>query len=183
MIKVQSREDFLKEVKKHLPETPSAIEIGCYRGDLSETIFQTLSPRLLFLVDPFKSGGEKYGKELNHIQSAYSDFRDFEFISTRFKSNKKIFVQKAFSFEAIRDYNNNIFDFIYHDASHLYEDIKLDLKLWLPKLKAGGLICGHDYINFDNFGVIKAVDEFCNEHNFEMIIFNENGGDYALERK
>jgi hypothetical protein len=44
-------------------------------------------------------------------------------------------------------------------------------------------MAGHDYFTYDNFGVIQAVDEFVKEHNFEMIIFNNAGFDWALKQK
>ena len=44
-------------------------------------------------------------------------------------------------------------------------------------------MCGHDYFNHSNFGVIQAVDEFCEEHEFEMIILNKPGWDWCLRRK
>jgi len=44
-------------------------------------------------------------------------------------------------------------------------------------------MCGHDYTDAYGFGVVKAVDEFCKEHDFEMIILNNNGFDWALKHK
>jgi hypothetical protein len=35
-------------------------------------------------------------------------------------------------------------------------------------------MAGHDYVKYSNFGVIQAVDEFCEEHGYEMIILNNN---------
>ena len=38
-----------------------------------------------------------------------------------------------------------VYDFIYIDASHEYEDVLNDLKMFLPKLKSNGIIAGHDW--------------------------------------
>jgi hypothetical protein len=38
------------------------------------------------------------------------------------------------------------FDYIYVDARHDYVGVAEDLAAWLPKLRAGGIIAGHDYI-------------------------------------
>ena len=39
-----------------------------------------------------------------------------------------------------------------------------DLKAWRPKVRAGGMICGHDYLDAviqeGNFGVKSAVNDF-----------------------
>jgi len=84
---------------------------------------------------------------------------------------------------AVQLFPDLYFDFVYHDASHIYEDVIRDLVQWEKKVKVNGFICGHDYIQHEDFGVIDAVDKFCDLYNYEMIIFNKNGGDYALSRK
>lgn len=44
------------------------------------------------------------------------------------------------------------------DGDHRYEACKADIEAWLPKVKPGGWIAGHDYV--DRFpGVVQAVDE------------------------
>lgn len=184
MITVKTREDFLKELKRQVRPNPFVAEIGCYRGDFSEQILQILTPYSLYLIDTFEHGGRKYGEELGYMNTSYSDFWDYIYISNRFKENESVKIYRGFSFELANKFLE-IFHIIYHDASHLYEDLKRDLKDWLPKLRDydGGIIAGHDYIEHPDFGVKQAVDEFCKEYNFEMIIYNENGGDYALKRK
>lgn len=50
-------------------------------------------------------------------------------------------------------------DFVFIDADHRYTAVRDDIAHWQPKVKEGGVLCGHDY-NRDAFpGVIKAVDE------------------------
>ncbi len=53
---------------------------------------------------------------------------------------------------------DNYFDFVYIDADHRYEYVVLDIEFWLPKVKKGGILGGHDYGN--EAGVKKAVDEW-----------------------
>ena len=48
---------------------------------------------------------------------------------------------------------------VYLDASHFYEDVKRDIEIWLPLVKKGGIIGGHDYAGGRFAGVKKAVNE------------------------
>lgn len=57
-------------------------------------------------------------------------------------------------------YKDNSLDFVFIDAGHTYESISRDIDAWLPKVKKGGIIAGHDYNNTRyNFNVAKAVNE------------------------
>jgi hypothetical protein len=49
-------------------------------------------------------------------------------------------------------------DAVYFDADHSREGLARDLAAWMPKVKADGLLCGHDY--GEGFpGVVGLVDE------------------------
>jgi cephalosporin hydroxylase len=53
---------------------------------------------------------------------------------------------------------------VYLDADHSKAGVLADLKLWMPKVRPGGVIAGHDYLDGDlpegDFGVRSAVLEF-----------------------
>ena len=62
------------------------------------------------------------------------------------------------SWDAARLFKDESIDFVFLDADHVYESIKRDIQAWLPKVKKGGVIAGHDYCDVHP-GVIQAVDE------------------------
>ena len=177
------REGFLTILEAYLPKESIGVEIGVLNGDFSERILQRIKPKRLYLIDPYETGGNKYESGLT---TAYSTEFDYEKILERFKSEistQQVTLFRNYSHDIVHKFKNNLFDFIYIDSSHLYEDVKKDLEDWLPKLKTNGYMCGHDYVEIENFGVILAVDEFIVKHGFEWVALNENGGDWMLKRK
>lgn len=50
-------------------------------------------------------------------------------------------------------------DFVFIDASHDYASVTKDIAAWVPKVRIGGLISGHDYGSLDFPGVKQAVDD------------------------
>jgi predicted O-methyltransferase YrrM len=72
---------------------------------------------------------------------------------------------KDTSLNAVHLFEDNSLDFVFIDASHEYEDVKNDIISWLPKVKKGGILAGHDYYVNQQFGagVKRAVNELFNE--------------------
>ena len=64
-----------------------------------------------------------------------------------------------------------MFDLIFHDAGHRYEDVYPDLTRWLPKLKSNGVILVDDYDQKNWPGVVQAVDQAVKENDLitEMV--------------
>jgi hypothetical protein len=77
------------------------------------------------------------------------------------------------SVDAAKLHADKSLDFVFIDGLHSYEACISDIRSWLPKVKIGGYIGGHDFDGPEPFnGVKKAVTEvFPNENDFE--IFNK----------
>jgi len=78
-------------------------------------------------------------------------------------------IQKM-SVEASKDFKDGSLDFVFIDASHLYKHVKEDISAWVPKVRKGGIVAGHDYYvtKTGNRGVINAVDEYVKENGYEL---------------
>jgi predicted O-methyltransferase YrrM len=63
---------------------------------------------------------------------------------------------KGMSWEMAEKFEDGTVDFVFIDADHKYESVVKDIKAWLPKMREGGIISGHDYNN--PCGVKQAVD-------------------------
>ena len=69
---------------------------------------------------------------------------------------------KKNSWEAANEFRDESVDFIFIDADHKYESVVKDIQAWLPKLKVGGVMSGHDFTQ-PTAGVKRAVQELLPE--------------------
>ena len=49
------------------------------------------------------------------------------------------------SMEAVNDFADESLDFVYIDSDHSFGHVAMDLTIWTPKVRKGGIISGHDY--------------------------------------
>ena len=70
----------------------------------------------------------------------------------------QLHVLRMSSIEASKIFPRGYFDLVFIDADHYYESIKADIGAWLPLVKKGGFLTGHDY-NRSHLGVVRATEE------------------------
>lgn len=68
------------------------------------------------------------------------------------------------SIDAAGTIQDRSLDLVFIDADHSYQGVKGDLAAWVPKVRPGGWIGGHDFGNtdpaYDFSGVDRAVQEW-----------------------
>ena len=161
---LSSREEMLDI----LPKNGTVAEIGVSNGPFSEVILQMSNPEKLYLIDcweiqPIKTypeGGAWYAGV-------------YQAVVNKFAGNKKVKIVKDFSVNAAKTFPDHSFDWVFIDANHTYEAVRADLEAWLPKIKKGGYLCGHDYCHYAYYGVIRAVNEFLIEHGLSMLYLTQ----------
>jgi len=57
----------------------------------------------------------------------------------------KINAIRSDSAEAAKNYPDQSIDFVFIDGDHSYNGCRRDIEAWLPKVKDGGVLAGHDY--------------------------------------
>jgi hypothetical protein len=72
---------------------------------------------------------------------------------------------KTTSLAASTLHKDGSLDFVFIDASHEYDNVLADVKAWLPKVKEGGVLAGHDY---GSEGVNRAISEFFEGKNINV---------------
>lgn len=174
-----------------LPNDAVVAEIGVALGEYSEHILKTARPKRLHLIDSWCfQDDEKYKKD-GHNMSERAQSDRYQMVLDRFAEEITVGgvkVHRAFSTEAVESFEDAYFDWIYLDANHTYEAVLQDLQLYLPKVKADGFICGHDYTNWPParkmmFGVIEAVNDFVAANDLELLVLTkERYATYVLSR-
>jgi hypothetical protein len=196
-----NRIDLLKEIGLEFPNGKGA-EIGTFKGEFSKQILQNWKGTL-YMIDVWRPLGEEYLDASNHAEhtTAYSDTMN----NISGYEDRGVMI-RATSGVAADIFDRESLDFVYIDANHAYDFVVEDIKLWYPKVKSGGYLCGHDYINLDwyndpnflenkkdkhiwngnfyhgVFGVNPAVDEFCTKHNYQLKVTSEWFGSWMIKK-
>lgn len=147
------------------------VEIGCWFGKstcyMAEKIKENKKNIKFFTIDTFKGNiGEESstGGFLNAFENNMKNAGIEDFVTWyELKSNV-----------AVEKFEDNSLQFLFIDGDHSYKGIKKDIELWLPKIKAGGYIGGHDWQVKD---IRKAVNEFFDDD------FNIHGNSWLHQKK
>ena len=157
---------FLYDIAKTLQNGACVVEIGCWKGRSSHAI---------------ASGIRDSGKNINLTcidtfagaitNAAQQERAKQENVKAIFENNMKEFSFDTFvgnSVDFAQCFKDNETDFLFLDGNHDYEFVINDINAWFPKVKVGGIFCGHDY-RTGYKGVKKAVDEFFVNYTIELI--------------
>jgi len=198
----KSREILIPEILNE-NECKIGAEIGVFKGEFSNYLLNNWDGKL-FLIDPWRPLGDEYDDISNHkhhldtYQKTIENIKGFE---------NRSFMMRGLSEELSFVFQDNFLDFVYIDGNHAYDFVKKDINLWWNKIKHGGFLMGHDYLNLDwyenlkfasngkdkyiyglngeyrgIFGVNPAVDEFCEKHNLDGYQTNDWYGSFIIEK-
>jgi glycosyltransferase involved in cell wall biosynthesis/predicted O-methyltransferase YrrM len=149
--------ELYKKMVKRFSSGSKFLEVGSWKGMSSAymavEIANSQKDIEFYCVDTWEGSieHEQYGIDTSSLYDTFLD--NMEPVRKYYKSIR------ARSLQAVKQFEDNSLDFIFIDASHEYQDVKEDIIAWLPKVKQGGVIAGHDYLNVDFPGVEKAVHE------------------------
>jgi len=113
-------------------------------------------------IDWFKGTVHPGWKSFNHLHSYRPDNDFYELFISNMKEtgcfdcletiNKK-------SEDACSDIEDESLDICFIDADHSYNGVSRDIELYLPKVKRGGILCGHDYDDVNHTIADKVYTE------------------------
>lgn len=123
----------------------SGAEIGVFRGRTLRSLLLAVPSLCMIGVDRWEHlppsddpGAETYGGVDMAAVEADARARLGQF-------SKRCTLIKADSIEAARQVPDASLDFVFIDAAHTTAAVTADIHAWAPKVKAGGMITGHDW--------------------------------------
>lgn len=200
---INTRLDLIKHIGQEFTKG-KGVEVGTFKGQFSKEIMNNWSGTL-YMVDVWRPLESEYDDSSNHGKydgGVYNNAME----------NIKGFEDRAIMVRATSEISSNMFndeslDFVYIDANHAYDYVVQDIKLWFPKVKKGGYLCGHDYLNLNwnddtnisenkkdkfiwstggvymgVFGVNPAVDEFCQKYGYTLNLTKEWFGSWYIKK-
>lgn len=151
----------------------SMAEVGCWYGRTTSTLLTASEPGqfTLHCVDTFL-GSEEHQKELGGHK-----FRE-DFERTLFSRDllSRVVIHEGYSAEVAATFADNSLDCVWIDAAHDYENVKLDIAAWGPKLRSGGFLLGHDYPEpTDPNGGFEELTRAVNENVRDSMLYHHFG--------
>ena len=155
--------DFIKENKLQI-----VAEIGVWQGALSEHLLANCSDVVMeyWAIDLWK---ENYGSQTYQKISGDSMWNSVYLnVCNLMIPYSQLHVIRASSLDATELFPLSYFDLVFIDADHRYEAVLADIKSWLPLVKKGGFLTGHDYGGRKG-GVTRAVDDYFGKDKITVI--------------
>lgn len=128
------------EVEKQIELAKGAkigiVELGVLFAETTERFCKANPNVPIWGIDPIipDSMNKKLIGDMKKINVILKGYGNFTFI-------------KDYSYEAIRAFKNYAswkYDYLFIDASHIYEDVKRDFEDWFARLETGGIVSLHD---------------------------------------
>jgi len=137
----------------------TGIEIGVAQGRNAKEIYSAIPDLQLTLVDPWAAFGRNSNERMEDV---------YQRCKSRLRHWTPTYIRKP-SIEAAKNIKDASVDFIYIDGLHNFDACMVDLIHWVPKVRVGGIVSGHDfYHGYSPYtGVIEAVRAYTYAHNIK----------------
>lgn len=135
------------------------VEVGVASGHCSRYLLEHVPDICLLLVDNWAVPDHPTKKTQESCDQAYESAAE---LLRQWPRNA--FGMWGDSVKAATIIDDEFMDLVFIDADHRYPAVRDDIAAWWPKVRPGGILCGHDYFSPRNgaggWGVKQAVDEW-----------------------
>jgi len=148
------------------------VEVGSWKGHSASIIGNVAkqSDGHLFCVDHWKGNEGTW----NVAEAQRKDiYKIFEYNLQTLGLWDSITPMKMDSIKASKQFPDASIDFLFLDCDHRHKQFKGDLEAWLPKVKLGGIICGHDCEQYYT-KISPRLQKMVDSHLVEDYIKTEN---------
>jgi predicted O-methyltransferase YrrM len=117
-------------------------EIGTARGSHAITMIVNNPKVKLYCIDAWSTyDGCNDFTDQDRLNEYHNAARQ------RLNEYKGIEIINEFSMDAVKRFKDETLDFVYIDANHEFPYVAEDLFYWSKKVRPGGIVAGHDYLN------------------------------------
>jgi len=201
---VQRRLEFLYHLEK-LPSFQTGVEVGVQKGILAKKsldIWQSCTEYVLVDLWGKEEGYNEPGADTTADKD--QNLRQTRGRMRKWEASNKVKFMVTRSTDAANQLPDGHFDYIYLDARHDYCAVKEDIVSYYPKIRPGGILGGHDYIDaqyaIDRLGTVEdwskcedgsihpeavkgAVDEFRQQHGgLSVYVSNEDFPSWYIQK-
>jgi predicted O-methyltransferase YrrM len=164
-------EDIYTQAVQEAPENGIIVEIGVQFGRslmyLAHKAIQEKRPDIRIVgVDPWivdhnrNINVEGWGGPEFSSQRQFTDplaYAEHQMKTHAPAERARVELMRLTSVEATERFDNGSVHLAFIDGDHRYEQVKRDIEVWLPKIRSGGVLAGHDYGGYET--VRRAVRE------------------------
>ena len=132
------------------------VELGCFYGD--STVEFSRHAAKVYAIDSWEDAYLQSPDVVNNPDRLENSMAEVEHVFDKaVASHPRIAKIKAPHEQARPQFSDASVDVVYIDLEHSEEATGQAIDLWLPVLRAGGFMAGHDYVDLFP-GVIAAVE-------------------------
>ena len=131
-------------IKDFVNQDTVMVEIGSYRGASTELFAKHC--KKIHAIDPWSKVVEgKYVNVSRATRKMPAQMEAEEVFLERMSAYNNVEIIKDFSYNVYSQFEDESLDLVYIDGHHSDRAVYEDVQHWLPKLKVGGVLSGHDY--------------------------------------
>ena len=118
-----------------------AVELGSQSGFFAQRFLKNVHDSILWCVDPWDLSLQKNLPE--GVGTKPETFKKWKENVKPWHGTRCHDIHGK-SWDVAKEFNEEI-DFLYIDGDHRFWALLADLRDWVPKVRSGGLVCGHDW--------------------------------------
>jgi len=155
-------ESIWKLIVKH--KYHSVVEIGVLKGEFARDLLTANDGQIqtYWMVDPWQPYESLPGTTPERWEELYQEALG---LVTEF--DPVAYVLRMPSLEAVQRFDDGSVDLVFLDGHHGFGHVVNDIVAWEPKVRVGGILAGHDYLEGippgrveETWGVYKAVNSY-----------------------